>query len=86
MFGSDTNKSAICKIVLEAYRTRGENVASSDPVINDCLMYMCKILHDSVEYIVHDQRQTYPIYYHVLKSPSLYYFQLVDRSRRSSSN
>lgn len=85
MFGSDTNKSAICKTVLEAYRTRGENVASSDPVINDSLMYMCKILHDSVEYIVHDQRQTYPTY-HVLKSLSLYYFQLVDRSRRSSSN
>ncbi|XP_026817702.1 UPF0505 protein C16orf62 homolog isoform X1 [Rhopalosiphum maidis] len=49
MFGSDTNKSARCKIVLEAYRTRGENVESSDPVINDCLMYMCKILHDSVD-------------------------------------
>lgn len=43
------NKAASCKIVLEAYRTRGENVESSDPVINDCLMYMCKILHDSVD-------------------------------------
>lgn len=51
MFGSDTNKAASCKIVLEAYRTRGENVMSSDPVINDCFMYMCKILHDSVEYV-----------------------------------
>jgi hypothetical protein len=52
MFGSDTNKAASCKIVLEAYRTRGENVMSTDPVINDCLMYMCKILHDSVEYVI----------------------------------
>lgn len=50
MFGSDANKAASCKIVLEAYRTRGENVDVSDPVINDCFMYMCKILHDSVEY------------------------------------
>lgn len=56
MFGSDTNKSMRCKIVLEAYRARGENVESSDPVINDCLMYMCKILHDSVECVVHDQQ------------------------------
>lgn len=49
MFGSDTNKAASCKIVLEAYQTRGENVMASDPVINDCFMYMCKILHDSIE-------------------------------------
>lgn len=52
MFGSDANKAGSCKIVLEAYRIRGESVMSSDPVINDCLMYMCKILHDSVEYVV----------------------------------
>ncbi|XP_050533919.1 VPS35 endosomal protein-sorting factor-like [Daktulosphaira vitifoliae] len=49
MFGSDINKSTCCKTILEAYRTRGENVMSHDPVINDCLMYMCKILHDSVD-------------------------------------
>lgn len=54
MFGSDINKAASCKIVLEAYRTRGENVMSSDPVINDCFMYMCKILHDSVECVIYD--------------------------------
>ncbi|XP_050438834.1 VPS35 endosomal protein-sorting factor-like [Adelges cooleyi] len=49
MFGSDINKSACCKTVLEAYRTRGEHVQSHDPVNNDCLMYMCKILHDSID-------------------------------------
>lgn len=54
MFGSDSNKAASCKIVLEAYRTRGENVMSSDPIINDCFMYICKMLHDSVEYVIYD--------------------------------
>lgn len=54
MYGSDTNKAANCKIVLEAYRVRGENLMVSDPVINDCFMYMCKILHDSVEYVIYD--------------------------------
>lgn len=54
MYGSDINKAANCKIVLEAYRVRGENLMVSDPVINDCFMYMCKILHDSVEYVIFD--------------------------------
>lgn len=67
MFGSDTNKAASCKIVLEAYRTRGENVISSDPVINDCFMYMCKILHDSVEYVIFRIYPDKKVYLELLK-------------------
>lgn len=48
LFQQETVKVEVCKIIMMAYSTQSDHT-TCDPVITNTLVFICRILHDSVK-------------------------------------
>lgn len=51
LFQKDSVKLTVCKSILTSYRATSGDWCISDPVVTNALMYISKVLNDSVKWV-----------------------------------
>lgn len=58
MFRNESVKVSVCKTIMTAFCNQGQSQCPNDPVVTDALMFICRIMHDSVNALtVEDEKR-----------------------------